>query len=118
MYVIPQMPLVANIYRVGSAVPDVVSAANLAWGRRVQLSATGGTTTIGVIVYLMSLLLPAGTDVRGVKSGYAGDNVECPAGSGRFYKVMFVDDIGKGFPNEHRSAQLLQDNATWPFPTP
>jgi hypothetical protein len=48
------------------------------------------------------------------------DLVEVPAGTGRFYRVQWVDDLGKGFDNEHRFALLLQTNtfSPWPIPMP
>jgi hypothetical protein len=46
--------------------------------------------------------------------------VEVPAGSGRYYEVVQVDDAGKGFPNEHRIAGLIAtvDLGMWPVPYP
>lgn len=74
------------------------------------------------------LLLPAGTDVRDGSTGGEADIIEVPAGSGRWYSVMSVDDMGKGFPNEHRFALLhkiyerlnpiLFLGANWPTPIP
>jgi hypothetical protein len=67
----------------------------------------------------MFLLLPPGTDIRSGVLGTA-DDVEVPAGSGRFYEVEFVDDVGKGFANEYRVALLIQTTAwgAWPLPYP
>lgn len=77
------------------------------YGRRTNQSSTGGTSEVGVLVQGMNLLLPSLTDVRGPQDVDGEDVVECPQGSGRFYRVTFVDDIGKGYPNEHRTATLL-----------
>jgi len=59
----------------------------------------------------LTLLVPKLTDIRppGLSSGTNvwGDLVEVPAGSSRWYMVIQVDDVGKGFPNEHRFAYLL-----------
>jgi hypothetical protein len=70
----------------------------------------------------MVLLLPKGTDVRDELNATGRDGVECPAGSGRFYEVIFVDDIGKGFPNEHRGATMEKTfgpgPTEWPTPIP
>lgn len=59
---------------------------------------------------VMYLLLQAYTDIRGENSVGGADTVEVPAGSGRYYTVTWVDDIGKGFSNEHRFACLVQDS--------
>jgi hypothetical protein len=68
----------------------------------------------------MWLLLPALTDIRATYTNGSFDVVDCPAGSGRIYAVVFVDDSGKGFANEHRVACLSQYNAAglWPTPIP
>jgi hypothetical protein len=78
----------------------------------------------------MNLLLPAGTDIRSTVCGYIADSVECPAGSGRWYFVANVDDVGKSYPNEFRVALLLAASEAkfgtgseylglfWPTPIP
>lgn len=66
-------------------------------------------------------LFPAGTDLRTINVGAAADSViEIPAGSGRFYYSVIVEDVAKGFANEHRAAYLVQtpDFGAWPFPIP
>lgn len=69
---------------------------------------------------MAQLLLPKLTDIRGrfEVSPDPNDEVEVPQGSGRWYWVYFVDDYGKGFPNEHRFAYIEQINSGWPIPTP
>lgn len=105
------------ILRHGNGDPQINSVCNLAWGRRVQVSSTGGTNSIGIQAITMSLLLPALTDVRGRLAPGGSDIVEVPAGSGRLYTAEVVDDIGKGFANEHRCALILQASP-WPIPYP
>jgi len=76
------------------------------------IPAAGATST-------MVLLLPPGTDIRDPWSLPINNSdwVEAPAGTGRWYRVAFVDDIGRGFPNEHRFA-ILQKVFGVPWPTP
>lgn len=62
-------------------------------------------------------LFPAGTDVRDADTPSGGDSLECPAGSGRYYFVLNVDDIAKGFTNEHRYA-IVTKYGMWPIPIP
>lgn len=85
------------------------SPANLAWGKRVQYAYqeifTPEETPASVA---MLLLFPAGSDVRSLVSSGMGDVIEVPQGSGRWYGVVSVDDIGKGFANEHRAAVINQ----------
>jgi len=116
-------PFLTKVLR-GSAVP-----CNLAWGKRVNsfwnLNADAET---GAGSPLMIILLPAGTDIRTYLFYGVEDYVECPSGSGRWYGVTAVDDIGKGFSNEHRAAWLTQISQwldpvhyaglDWPIPVP
>jgi len=67
--------------------------------------------------FTMLLRVPALTDLRGYNFATASV-LECPAASGRFYQCWYVDDIAKGFPNEHRFCEMWQDPVTWPLPTP
>ncbi len=91
-------------------------ACQLTYGRRVNVASTGGTSTPGVMASSMSLLLPPLTDVRGPQDTVSFDMVEVPAGSGRWYQVEAVDDIGKGFSNEHRSASIFALAGSWVAP--
>ena len=90
----------------------------LTYGRRVSVAATGGTAQVGTIVTSMNLLLPEMTDVRGPQDTVSFDMVEVPAGTGRWYYVTFVDDIGKGFANEHRTAGIFALAGVWVPPYP
>lgn len=85
----------------------------LTYGRRAQMSTTGGTSNVGVLAQTMNLLLPKLTDVRGPQDTGPADLVEVPSGSGRWYSVTFVDDIGKGFDNEHRTAGIYALAGVW-----
>jgi hypothetical protein len=88
----------------------------LTYGRRVQVASTGGTSQVGILTLTMNLLLPKLTDVRGPQDTVSFDMVECPADSGRWYQVVGVDDIGKGFTNEHRTASLFALAHSWDAP--
>lgn len=128
-FVVPQFPLGVNIWRVGGAggiyaIPNVITVGNLSPGRRVMLGiipVAGSAQTLGPT---MELLLPAGTDVRADWNGADEDLVECPSGSKRFYSVRWVDDIGKGFANEHRFCVMYYRKSGdvnligGPFPAP
>lgn len=120
MYTLPTFNLTVAIYSHGTlppVPPRLTSLCNLALGRRMNNVATGGTSSAGVLVNVMWLLLPALTDIRGPVDPVGPDVVDCPAGSGRLYGVTFVDDSGKGFGNEHRVA-ILQQLSPWPSPVP
>jgi hypothetical protein len=90
----------------------------LTWGHRVQVSSTGGTSTPGILTMSMSLLLAKLTDVRGPQSYAGGDLVEVPAGTGRWYQVVAVDDVGRGFTNEYRCALIFALAGSWAAPYP
>jgi hypothetical protein len=74
------------------------------------------------------VLFPQGSDVRDISCGSGSDLLEVPAGSGRWYLVVYVDDVAKGFTNEYRSASVIKifgdDGASfrhfppWPAPIP
>lgn len=133
---VPQMPIGVNIFTNATgdyptdtgAPPRLANVpANLAYGLRVNVTTTGGTTLPGIPFQTMNLLLPKLTDIRGPQdstssqdtlTGVTGDYVEAPAGSGRLYVVGFVDDIGKGFPNEHRTATMYALPMAWTAPYP
>lgn len=124
---LPTFNLSVNIWRDGNAVgnpPDVQTAGNLVASRpdADPIPSNPGSTTAAKIIALglfgrfMTLLLPKLADVRppGLGPGNWGDVIEVPAGSGRYYMTMWVDDVGKGFPNEHRYAYLIaMTNLTW-----
>jgi hypothetical protein len=85
----------------------------LVYGQRVNVASTGGTASQGFPLFGMNLLLPPLTDIRGPQDTTTFDVVEVPAGSGRWYWCFGVDDIGKGWTNEHRTAGLLAIAASW-----
>lgn len=116
------MPLTANIWRTGTgppAPPAVTTPAQLRGpaihtsGQQVLL--VGGNQSWP---WTPTLLMPALTDIRDqFVPGGAGDLVEVPAGSGRLYNVVLVEDVAKGFTNEHRLA-AIQKTGIWPTPIP
>lgn len=117
---VPNFNITCNIWRIASpppAAPFSTEDCNLALGRRTS-SYQGLYSSDREPV--MSLLLPPGTDIRGPQSATGPDVVEVPAGTGRFYTVVGVDDSGKGWPNEHRVALIAWTSAygNWPDPMP
>ena len=116
---LPQFNLTCQVYTGGvfTSSPRLSPVCNLAWGRRVNVASTGGTATPGIPIVCMTLLLPPGTDVRSSLCPSGADGIVVPAGSGRRYAVQVVDDIGKGFANEHRACVLFAVGP-WPQPIP
>jgi hypothetical protein len=129
-FTVPTFPLMCNIWRGAGIVwplgpPDVTSIANLAFGKRVV---SVNDFRADEDAFNILLLVPALTDVRDLSCSTVTDVVEVPAGSGRWYQALCVDDIGKGFPNEHRAAALLKISQVmtpffsnvpqWPAPIP
>jgi hypothetical protein len=125
-YTLPTFNLGVNVWHYphfpGGGPPDLVTTGNLAYGRRV-MSPSG--TTFGDDYPMMgaaTLLLPPLTDIRlfPINDAVQSSIIECPAGTGRYYTTLFVEDIGKGFANEHRAVIMFQ-TATfglWPVPMP
>lgn len=123
-FVVPQMPLLCDIFDNAAGPPGPARLANvpcnLTGGKRTLLSESANSTD-EVYFGQMTLLLPALTDARGFETGGAGpDWIECPSGSGRIYLCLRVDDFGKGFANEHRFANItpIPDIYPWPIPIP
>jgi hypothetical protein len=119
VFTLPTFNLAVNIWRHGNPTsnpPDVITPGNLAYGERSSVP-YAVTTTQQTVYGGMWLLTPKGTDIRDDKAVAGQDTCEVPAGSGRFYAVVWVDDAGSGFPNEHRFA-LIISTSPWPTPFP
>lgn len=113
-YTLPDFNLICNLYTNATGIHVAARLSppcNLAYSRRVQVGTSFSRAQ-------MSLLVPAGTDIRGPQSASNSDWVEVPAGSGRIYGVQNVDDAGKGFLNEHRVALIEWSTVFGPWPTP
>lgn len=120
-FIVPEMPLSVNIWTEDSgppAPPRLTCAGNLAFGRRVSFFTDLGNASTAILGQMV-LLVPAGTDIRDASTTSDSDVIEVPAGSSRIYIVVYVDDMGKGFPNEHRFA-IIQKHPefVWPIPIP
>lgn len=105
--------------------PDLVVLCNLANGRVSHVLTNQQRLTVQNLLGASgSVLFPAGSDIRDASCFPNPDAVEIPLGSGRFYWVAFVDDIAKGFANEHRWAvcpKLFTNgffDYRWPTPIP
>lgn len=122
---VPSMPLAINIWRYASLVanpPDVVTTCCLSVGKRsaemtvpVYSNAAFNVTATSIYRALIQpvceLLVPALTDIQpfGLNATAPnGDCAEVPAGSGRYYVVVGVEDVAKGFANEYRLAWALR----------
>jgi len=121
-FVLPSFPIVCDIYDAG--IPPPAGPPRIA-GQVCQLRAPQANMTVVIPAAgaqsSVVLLLPPLTDIRDPWNLpiNSSDWVEAPAGSGRVYRVSFVDDIAKGFSNEHRFAILIKVmGIPWPTPTP
>jgi hypothetical protein len=107
-YVVPTFNLIANLWRNPWVVPPIGAPALVV---PCQLRVYRAYIDSSI------LLLPALTDIRDDQVGSFADLVEVPAGSGRFYQVLWVDDVAKGFANEYRGAHIYK-TGIWPIPIP
>jgi hypothetical protein len=130
----PTFNLTANIWRYLTPVgnpPDATTPCNLSNTRARESVGYVIATSRLQYVPQTELLVPKLTDLRGYSTTNTGDCVEVPAGSGRFYGVLWVDDVGKGFTNEYRIAAILPlvgwalsyfntgwSGRLWPVPLP
>lgn len=62
-------------------------------------------------------LFPPLEDIRDIHTLNGSDIIEIPKDSERYYLVLNVDDVAKGFTNEHRYAVLTKWDV-WPVPIP
>lgn len=119
-FVLPTFNITCDIYTAGTWPGGVARIANQPCQLRAPAAnfAASVNPTLGQAVG-MTLLLPAGTDIRDRFNTpiNSSDVVECPSGSGRAYTVATMDDIALGFANEHRYA-VLQKVLGFPWPTP
>lgn len=95
-----------------------LSSACVLFSRHVPFTVAGGL--VGHANVLVWVGFPKLTDVRGQAGGITPDSIEVPSGSGRYYTVEWVDDVGKGYLNEYRVALAVQNPSAggWPYPTP
>jgi len=106
---VPTFNLVCQLYTSGElGLLRVTTPCNLAFGRRVNAGFPVPSEPAGIPTVYMQLLLPPLTDIRSYSSSTGADLVYLVGDTSRAYTVTFVDDIGKGFVNEHRFALLLQ----------
>ena len=125
-YVLPTFNQFVNVWRHGISPlvgdPALTSPCALVYGRRSQApmvyrsALPNQFTSPPLNVMTMDLLLPELTDIRGQQDTIGNDCVEVPAGSGRYYWSITVDDIGKGWPNEHRLSKIGAVLGTWLAP--
>jgi len=79
---------------------------NLSLGKRVYQNSTYAGFPDFVGGASQTLLVSKGTDLRAAMCGVPSDLIELPPGSGVWYDVVDVSDVGKGFDNEFRVAPL------------
>ena len=117
-YSTPTFPMTAAIVSAGvldSTQARLTALCNLALGKGVTTQ--GWSFLEGADAIFTRALFPRGTDVRDRFSTGGPDAIECPSGSGRWYLVHTVLDVGSGFPNEYRLA-IIYKTGSWPTPLP
>jgi len=117
-FIVPTFNLFANVFTSATFPPAVPRLAAIPCQlRQSGRLSTGQRGTATAFIPLWECLFPLHTDIRDFKNATGADNLEVPAGSGRFYFVDLVDDVGKGFTNEYRVA-MIEKNGIWPTPIP
>jgi hypothetical protein len=129
-FTVPTFNLVCDVYTGpwSTKVLRLSPSCNLAIGRRTAQPSLDWGANAPQTHALPRLLLPALTDIRDGSCNGVQDVVEVPSGSGRWYQVLGVDDVAKGFPNEFRFADLSKiyqqmnpidyPGLQWPTPIP
>lgn len=114
---VPSLNLAVNVWQnfVGLFVqppvilPTLITVCNLSMGDKIY-----GYTGANSQVYVG---FAKATDVHWNRAGGGFDYLEVPAGSGMFYKILAVEDVGRGFPNEWRCS-IVQHYGVSPDPLP
>lgn len=124
-FTVPSFPLKCNIYAGQgdqAARPSNPTQRQVSCQLRILKTAFCLGSQLGGTGPVSLLLLSSKADIRPVCNAWPhGDAVEVPGGSGRFYVVLAVDDVAKGFSNEYRVASIYpqyQRVGWWPIPTP
>lgn len=121
-FVLPTFPSSVDIYDwVAFGVPTSLRLTSPCQLRGPNPSYAINYTSVSSFAPASLILLPALTDIRDRYNTPINrpDFVQVPAGSGRWYHVVYVDDIAKEFPNEHRYAAIAKlDPLPWPTPSP
>jgi hypothetical protein len=125
-FVVPEMPIFCDIWT-GPWATKVLRHAGVACNQAIgkRMSFPDFAVYTNAVNGFVTLLLPAHTDVRDPASSTGYDVVEVGAGSGRWYMVGYVDDVGRGFSNLHRMAYCIKvceasgfAGVSWPTPLP
>jgi len=120
-FILPTFNLTADIYTgIGGPTPTVVRLTTACQLRAPEMRTAAQSVASPFATSGMVILFPAGTDVRDQNSapGLGEDWIQVPAGSNRWYIIIRVDDVAKGFANEHRFAIARKHTYLWPVPMP
>jgi hypothetical protein len=116
---LPNFILTADVCMDDGGVPGAsrgLCNANLAYGERSLIGyLPGPSQSLADCKVLAQVLFPVGVDVRDDSGGEAPDWVNLPAFTQRWYRVLYVDLAGAGFPNEHLVC-LCYKQLRWEFP--
>lgn len=113
---IPTFNLVCRVWYGFVPIPPI-GAPNL---DNVPCQLLAGEFVFGVYTPMdMFLKVPAGTNIHYSRTGafVGADTVECPKGSGHYYRLTYVNDVARGFANQHRFA-IMTEAGVPPTPIP
>lgn len=112
----PNFNVPCNVWRNGddptTDPPAFSTICNISCGERTNIAMVDMATT-----FFVEILLPKLTDVRGVNTSAGSDTIEAPSDTGRYYLVLFVEDVAKSYDNEYRLV-ISSQVAPRPVPTP
>lgn len=120
-YRLPNFNLLCNIWGPRPTVSLGIAPVGPPRIANQQCQLAVGRVVEGSYVWYVHLQLPPLTDVRSLDQPVGTfDTVEVPAGTGRYYVVFAVDDVGKGFTNEYRTCSIAPQQfiKIWPIPIP
>lgn len=121
-FVLPTFPSVCDIYTWPYNYAAPPRLANVPCQLRAPNAALPQYTNgLFAVTNAIMLLLPPKTDIRDTYATpiNAADSVVLPVGTTCRYLVLYVNDIARDFPNEHRYAIITKTSSgPWPVPMP
>lgn len=114
--------LTVDIYTFGATItpPPRLFAVPCQWRTIAKMMDASNIAAIVGVSVLTEILLPAGTDVRGIFEAPINTPDQFMLGPGTLnlpFQAVDVYDVGKGFTNEYRIA-LVRKLPPWPVPIP
>lgn len=116
-YTLPSFNLTANVWRsdgnAGYANPDANIVCTIRAGMEMSERYNYSVQPDDPQFFVTWLLAPLGSDLiagHRLAAGQSYDLLEVPIGSKRFYRLLWIEHVALGYPNEHLLCAIKQRN--------